>query len=575
MSSHALLIGISRFTDPKLDRLNAPRSDVEAFARVLKDPERGGFTSVTTCIDQELQVIRDQLASLLLHERNPDDLVLVYYSGHGIITRGQRLFLATQQSQFDYPQAASLSAAEIKDWLEQSRAGKQVVILDCCHSGAFGEGPKGAVQTVNPDTFGDGEGQYILTATDALQFAYDSSGTLKEGSASSALSRFTGWLVDAIGNGEAAPDSGFITLDAVFNYLSHRARIEAAGMTPKRFVKRNSGEMVIARNPLAMPATLPEEIISGLDAKDREIQRDAVIKLGSFASQPRYRDLVIERLLKLASDAPAGPNSTGPSAPGLAHESAPAGDDLAGQPSLPRHDAPPPVQTSSQREATSVEEANGLANTAVTAPPSDPVHDAPLSDQTPIQHLATKVGGENRLSNVAVTESVSGAGLGTPSVALSISAVLLAVPILPVLYPTVGIMTLVYGAALYFWAQDTDSLTSVGSLWFLGVAGVLFFAIALAVLHRELKFAETHPLYAKIRHWIRLTIIAGGTYYWDQTGSPGEAAILAIVLAVATHFVLRYAATRRAWSDIVETAWTAIKDKEKPAPAERRNNTNL
>jgi hypothetical protein len=199
-----------------------------------------------------------------------------------------------------------------------------------------------AVQAVNPDTFGDGEGQYILTATDALQLAYDSSGTLKEGSAPQALSRFTGWLVDAIGKGEAAPDTDCITLDALFNYLSHRARIEAAGMTPKRFVKRNSGDMVIARNPLAMPAELPEEIIRGLDAKEWQVRRDAVIKLGKLADQPRYRDLaergitdhigverdvdvraaMLAQLRKLGSEAPAVSNPIGQPAPGLQSRSA-------------------------------------------------------------------------------------------------------------------------------------------------------------------------------------------------------------------------------------------------------------
>jgi uncharacterized caspase-like protein len=75
MASYALLIGISQFTDPKLGKLNAPCSDVEAFARVLTDLERGGFTSVVTCIDQDLQTIRDRVDSLL-DEREPGDLVL-------------------------------------------------------------------------------------------------------------------------------------------------------------------------------------------------------------------------------------------------------------------------------------------------------------------------------------------------------------------------------------------------------------------------------------------------------------------------------------------------------------------
>ena len=297
MGAYALLVGISQFTDPRLAKLNAPRGDVEALAQVLQDPARGGFDKVETCIDQELQTIRDQLTALL-DDRNPDDMVLLYYSGHGILTKGQRLFLATGQTSFDRPQARSLSALEMRDMLEQSRAGKQVVILDCCHSGAFVDGAKGVSQTVTDDTFGtdNAEGQYVLTATDALQFAYDATGALRESVAPAALSRFTGWLVDAIGKGDAAPDEDRITLDAVFDYLSRRARVEAAGMTPKRFVKRNSGEMVIARNPSAQPAKLPEEIIAQLDSKDWQGRRDAVAQLGKLADHAGSAQLV-ERAL--------------------------------------------------------------------------------------------------------------------------------------------------------------------------------------------------------------------------------------------------------------------------------------
>ncbi|HEY4193135.1 MAG TPA: SUMF1/EgtB/PvdO family nonheme iron enzyme, partial [Mesorhizobium sp.] len=293
MGAYALLIGISRFDDPKLAKLNAPREDVEAFAGVLSDPARGGFDNVATCLDQDLQTIRKQLAKLLLSGRNPNDMVLLYYSGHGIMTMGQRLFLATGQSSFDQPEADSLSALEMRDWLERSRAGKQVVILDCCHSGAFADGAKGVVQTVTGDTFAsdNAEGQYVLTATDALQFAYDANGTQRQDAAPVALSRFTGWLVDAIGKGLAAPDSDRITLDAVFDYLSRRARAEAAGMTPSRFVKRNSGEMVIAHNPAARPPKLPAEIVAQLDSKDWQARRDAVMQLGKLADQPAFREL--------------------------------------------------------------------------------------------------------------------------------------------------------------------------------------------------------------------------------------------------------------------------------------------
>jgi hypothetical protein len=304
MGTHALLVGISRFDDPKLAKLNSPQSDVEAFATVLKDPSRGGFDSVDVSIDQDLLTIRDQLTNLM-DGRSTDDMVLLYYSGHGIVAKGQRLYLATGQSSFDKPQARSLATSEIKDLMEQSRAGRLVVILDCCHSGVFADGTKGAeAPAMTGDTFGDGvgaEGQYVLTATDSLQYAYDGAGELREATTGPVLSRFTRWLVEGIGKGEASPFDEQITLDALYQYLCRRARAEQAGMTPQRFVKRGSGELVIAKNPAAKQLALPDAVIAGLDSPDWRARKDAVAELAKLAKQSNMTLLVKKAVLDRVS----------------------------------------------------------------------------------------------------------------------------------------------------------------------------------------------------------------------------------------------------------------------------------
>ena len=305
MGAHALLVGISQFDDPKLAKLNSPQSDVEAFASVLKDPARGGFDSVTVSIDQDVLTIRDKL-SFLMDGRSADDMVLLYYSGHGIVAKGQRLYLATGQSSFDRPQARSIATNEVRDLMEQSRAGRLVVILDCCHSGVFAEGAKGAEAPAMTDsTFGDAtgaEGQYVLTATDALQYAYDGAGALREAVTNGpVLSRFTRWLVDGIGKGEASPFDEQITLDALYQYLCRRARSEQAGMTPQRFVKRGSGEMVIAKNPAGKQLALPDELIARLDSPDWKVRKEAVGELGKLAKQPNMTPLVKKAVLDRVS----------------------------------------------------------------------------------------------------------------------------------------------------------------------------------------------------------------------------------------------------------------------------------
>ncbi|HXJ03016.1 MAG TPA: caspase family protein [Micropepsaceae bacterium] len=304
MGAHALLVGVSQFDDPKLAKLNSPKSDVEAFASVLKDPARGGFDNVEVSIDSDLLTIRDQL-SALMDGRSADDMVLLYYSGHGIVAKGGRLYLATGQSSFDKPQARSIATSEVRDLMEQSRAGRLVIILDCCHSGVFAEGAKGAEAPAMTDsTFGDAsgaEGQYILTATDALQYAYDGTGALRESAPDPMLSRFTRWLVDGIGNGEASPFDEEITLDALYQYLCRRARTEQVGMTPQRFVKRGSGEMVIAKNPAGKQLALPDDLVAKLDSPDWRVRKDAVAELGKLAKQPNMVALVKKAVLDRVS----------------------------------------------------------------------------------------------------------------------------------------------------------------------------------------------------------------------------------------------------------------------------------
>ena len=253
MAQHALLIGVSRFDDSRLAALNAPADDVKALGAVLRDRQRGGFDNVAISLDEDFLTVRDRLATLFA-DRDPDDLLLLYYSGHGILGRGNRLFLATPGSNLDRPQARSLSAAEIREQMDQTRAERQVVVLDCCHSGAFVEGAKGATAApaVTQDTFdASATGRYVLTAADALQFAWDGD-SLKSGTvADRTLSRFTSWVVDGLGRGEASPNDEWITMDALFRYVSRRAKAEASPATPQRYMDRSTGDLVIGRNPAA------------------------------------------------------------------------------------------------------------------------------------------------------------------------------------------------------------------------------------------------------------------------------------------------------------------------------------
>jgi hypothetical protein len=281
VARHALLIGVSEFTDRRLARLNAPTNDVIALRGILQDSSRGSFDSVELSVNEDFLAVRDHL-SRFFHDRAPDDLLLLYYSGHGILGRGNRLFLATAGSNLDTPRDRSVSAKEIRDFIEDSRAERQIIVLDCCHSGAFAGDAKAAAPppAVTSETFSGGDaGLYVLTAADALQFAWDGAELRGGDEAAGGSSQFTSWLVEGLEKGEAAPDDEQVTMDALYRYLLRRARSEGIAATPQRFVKGGVGDLVISANPLVGSSQIDPGIMAALATEEFRTRLGAVAEL--------------------------------------------------------------------------------------------------------------------------------------------------------------------------------------------------------------------------------------------------------------------------------------------------------
>jgi formylglycine-generating enzyme required for sulfatase activity len=288
---------VSEFADKRLARLNAPINDVTRLQGILQDASRGCFDSVELSPNEDFLGVRRRL-SRFYHQRAPEDLLLLYYSGHGIFDR--RLYLATTGSQRDAPREESISAHDIREFIADSRAQKHIVILDCCHSGAFAElGKTGApAPAITSDTFASaGTGLYVLAAADKLEIARDGDQGANE------LSLFTSWLVDALENGSAAPDEEHITIDALYQHLFRRARSGGAPFTPQRFVQEGVGDLVISANPLAGSSLVNPEIVRALRARQYLTRMGAVHALslqileGSPLAARGARRVLQQRLL--------------------------------------------------------------------------------------------------------------------------------------------------------------------------------------------------------------------------------------------------------------------------------------
>ena len=142
----ALIIGNSQYEDENLAHLMTPDADVTALAEVLRNPEIGGFDEVTTLVNQPTTAIRRGV-SRFFTGRGRDDLLLLYFSGHGIRDDRGQLFLAVRDTEHNLLRGTAIPAAFITEEMDHSRSRRQVLILDCCHSGAFARGMKAPSRT--------------------------------------------------------------------------------------------------------------------------------------------------------------------------------------------------------------------------------------------------------------------------------------------------------------------------------------------------------------------------------------------------------------------------------------------
>ena len=266
----ALVIGNEHYEDHGLAALAAPAADVRALTEVLAAAEIGAFDDVVCLMDETASRIQRETARFC-NAKTPEDLLLLYFSGHGVLDEDGQLYLAARDTERSLLSGSAVPAAFLTREMDRSRARQQILILDCCHSGAFARGTKGQATVGTGEAFRGtgGAGRFVLTATDSTQYAWEGSETTGEGR----CSVFTRHLIEGLRTGEADRDSdGKINPDELYDYIYDRAVKETPNQTPSKWAFRQQGDIWVARNPRPpripeLPAELVEDINSLLPWK--------------------------------------------------------------------------------------------------------------------------------------------------------------------------------------------------------------------------------------------------------------------------------------------------------------------
>jgi hypothetical protein len=268
----ALLVSTSTYDDPTFRQLKSPAADIAALSGILQDPGIGGY---------EVQLLSDapsykvnQAVDRLFADARRDDLILLYFSGHGFRDDGNRLFMVMRdslmmqgESQSTLLASTAVSAQFVRDQLERCRSRRKIIILDCCYAGAF---PAGATKDAGKidvmSEFG-GRGSVVITASSALQYSFESDGdeAISEISGNAKPSVFTGALIEGIVSGSADLNGdGVIDIDELYSHVHDQVTLRVPRQTPQK-KSDVEGTLFVAQSPRGpRPIKLQPEILHAL-----------------------------------------------------------------------------------------------------------------------------------------------------------------------------------------------------------------------------------------------------------------------------------------------------------------------
>jgi hypothetical protein len=277
---HALIVASSDYADPELRQLQAPGSDARALEAVLRNPEIGDF-EVRTLVNRPNQEVALAVEDFFA-DRRPDDLLLLHFSCHGIKDENGELYFAMADSLLRRLAATAVAANFVNQRMTRSRSKRVVLLLDCCYAGAFERGMMaraGAGVGIEAQ-LGGGRGRAVITASDAMQYAYEGGELAAAGEL--APSVFTSALVSGLQTGEADRDQdGQVDLDELYDYIYEKVQAATPNQTPCKWTYDVRGELFIARRsrPVATPSKLPDDIQGAVESRLVSVRLGAVQEL--------------------------------------------------------------------------------------------------------------------------------------------------------------------------------------------------------------------------------------------------------------------------------------------------------
>jgi len=276
----AMLIGSSAFSpDSGIEPLRFPLNDVEAMERLLRSD---GF-------DFDVHKLVNVTNSEALNEIDHwiskaayDDLVLIYFSGHGMLNRARELFLTCANTKKANLISTALKYAQVTELIREGSLQKVAIILDCCYAGHAIPGSRGdAGGVIEQGVIGAveaaGSGIFFLGASGRNQTADERE---EDGHG-----RFTKQVIKGLSSGDAdVGNDGHISAKDLATYVKRCLRQEGANYEPIEG-GAYQGELILGSNRRKQVKAALEKIRARIEERKPDFRKITFRKIEDYIDQ--------------------------------------------------------------------------------------------------------------------------------------------------------------------------------------------------------------------------------------------------------------------------------------------------
>ena len=224
----AVVVGINDY--PQLPKLKYAVNDAKEFHRLLVEKNQVPPENITLLLNDQasLKNLRSTLGTKLKNAAGLDDMVIIFFAGHGATERdamsadgdGLEKYLLPWETDPADLYSTAMPMREIAYIFDRIRSDRLIFISDSCYSGASGgrtisvTGTRANITDGFLERISSGRGKVIITASSANEVSVEKD-DLQHGV-------FTYYLLEGLRGAADTDRDGTITVDEAYRYVSEK-----------------------------------------------------------------------------------------------------------------------------------------------------------------------------------------------------------------------------------------------------------------------------------------------------------------------------------------------------------------